>query len=141
MCAVMASASAPPSLTFWRISVSTASNFLLSDCSDSAPSASASGMPALSSVASWRVKTATSCGRTRSKKRLRSISRRNTEPDAPPALSPARGAALPPPLASISRCSVMKTPSLRSTCRSTLGPSASLVPDTVLPAAFRPFQA
>ena len=51
----------------------------------------------------------------------------------------ARAAARWPP-ASTSRCSVMKTPSLRSVWRSALGPSASRVPVTALPAVLSPFQ-
>ena len=55
------------------------------------------------------------------------------------ALAAVRAAARLPPT-SISRCSVTNTPSLRSAWRSPLGPSASRVPVTALPALFSPFQ-
>jgi hypothetical protein len=47
-CAVMASANEPPSFTFCLMPARIIWNFLLSDCSDSAPMASASGIPACS---------------------------------------------------------------------------------------------
>ena len=78
---------------------------------------------------------ATSCGCTRSSIALKSIWRLRTETFE----APGRAAACWPP-ASTSRCSVMKTPSLRSAWRNALGPSASRVPVTDLPAVLSPFQ-
>src|SRR5215510_9047830 len=139
-CGASVSASEVPWLTFSRTSTRTIASFLLSACSPSAASASASGMPALSSVASCRVSTATSCGRTRSSKPPRSISRLKNGTASPLASAAAFFAGRPPP-PSTSLYSVTKMPSLRRFWRSIFAPSASLVPPTALPAAFRPFQA
>ena len=84
------SASELPSLTFWRTPVRMTSNLLLSDCSESAPSASASGMPARSSVPSCRVKTATSCGCTLWTSPPRSTSRFQNGTAAPPVVARGR---------------------------------------------------
>jgi len=99
--------------------------------------ASASGMPACSKVAIWRVNTATSRGLTRSKSPLMSTSRLSPFAPEPPAPS-ARFACRPP---TTSRTSLMKMFSLRSAWRRALGPSDSRVPAAVLPAAVSPFQA
>ena len=53
--------------------------------------------------------------------------------------APGRAFACWPP-ARTSRCSVMKTPSLRSAWRNAFGPSASRVPVTDLPEVLSPFQ-
>jgi hypothetical protein len=104
-CGASVSASDVPWFTFSRTSTSTMASFLLSACSPSAPSASASGMPALSSVASWRVSTATSSGRTRSSRPPRSISRLKNGTFSPLAsVDLAAGRPAPPP--STSLCSV-----------------------------------
>ena len=49
-CYVQIMSSDVPSFTFWRMPPRMRSSFLLSDCSESAPSVSASGIPAFNNV-------------------------------------------------------------------------------------------
>ena len=136
-CLDRASANALPSLTAVRTSPTGTFRRTLSVCSNSVLSDSASAMPLRRSVASWRVKLATSLFLTPAK-----IAPRSTSFDRPlPALPPGLPAPAPLPPCFDSSTEVTTTPSLRRSARTSLGDSASLTPFTDLPLGPMPLYA